>query len=74
MNKQKTTTKLVNVGKYVAVVDVVLTVTEDDWSPYLSVEDAFKLDDVRVALQKGDLAKAGRFAQIFELMPIASFG
>lgn len=71
MNKQKKTTKLVNVGKYVAVVDVVLTVTEDDWSPYLSVEDAFKLDDVRAALQDGDLAKAGRFAQIFELMPIA---
>lgn len=72
MNRQKTMTKLVNVGKYVAMVDVELTVTEDDWSPYLSVEDAFKLDDVRMALQHGDLVKAGQFAQIFELMPIAA--
>ena len=72
MSKQKKTTKLVNVGKYVAMVDVELTVTEDDWSPYLSVEDALKLDDVRTALQDGDLVEAGRFAQIFELMPVAA--
>jgi hypothetical protein len=36
-------------------VDVELLVNEDEWSPYLSLEDAYKLDDVREALKCGDL-------------------
>ncbi|MBI3372854.1 MAG: hypothetical protein HY017_14005 [Betaproteobacteria bacterium] len=39
-------TKLVHEGKYVAEVDVELIGTDDGWSPYLSLEDAYKLDDV----------------------------
>ena len=38
--------KLVHEGTYVAEVDVETIFTEDGWSPYLSVEDAYKLDDV----------------------------
>jgi hypothetical protein len=37
-------------GKLAAEVSVQLIETEDGWSPYLSVEDARKLDDVREAL------------------------
>ena len=54
MMKKKHRTKIVHEGKYVAEVDVELLETEDDWSPYLSLEDAYKLDDVRAALRKDD--------------------
>jgi hypothetical protein len=35
----------VHEGKYAAEVDVELLEDETQWSPYLSVEDAYKLDD-----------------------------
>ena len=43
--------KLVHEGNYVAEVEVVVEMihAEDGWAPYLSVEDACKLDDVREA-------------------------
>lgn len=68
---QKQVTKLVQEGHYVAEVDIELIYTEDEWSPYLSLADAYKLDDVREALRQGDLDRAGRLARIFRLMPVA---
>jgi len=51
---KKHISKLVHIDEYVAEVDIELIYTDDDWSPYLSVDDAMKLDDVREALrQKG---------------------
>lgn len=44
-------TKLVREGDYVAEVDIELIDTGEGWSPYLSLEDAQKLDDVREALR-----------------------
>jgi hypothetical protein len=46
---------------------------EDDtaWSPYLSPEDAHKLDTVRLALQRGDIAEASKYGRVFELTPVA---
>ena len=35
-------TKLVHEGQYLAEVDVTLIVAEDQWSPYLSMDDAYK--------------------------------
>jgi len=46
-------------------------VTDDEWSPYLSVEDVYKLDDVREALKKGDTTTAARYGRVFSLTPIA---
>ena len=43
-------TSFVHEGRYVAEVDVQLIETDEGWSPYLSVEDAHRLDDVREAL------------------------
>lgn len=63
-------TKYVHEGKYVARVDVSLVEDETGWSPYLSVDDAYKLDDVRNALCQGDLDAAARYGQIYELRPI----
>ncbi|HEY84020.1 MAG TPA: hypothetical protein G4N96_02740 [Chloroflexi bacterium] len=64
--------KLIHVGKYAAEVDVDLIYTDDEWSPYLSLNDARKLDDVREALRNRDIKTASRFARVFKLAPIAA--
>lgn len=64
-------TKLVHEGQYVAEVDVELIDTDEGWPPYLSLEDAERLDDVREALRRRDIKAAGRFARIFSLTPMA---
>jgi hypothetical protein len=53
MMKKKHNTKLVHEGQYVAEVDVELLDTDEGWSPYLSLEDGYRLDDVRDALRRG---------------------
>jgi len=58
----KMQTKLVREGDYVAEVDVDLVQDESAWAPYLTVDDAIRLDDVRQALRAGDLARASRLA------------
>ena len=56
------TKKLVREGDFVAEVEVRLIEDETDWSPYLSPEDAFKLDDARDALRAGDVKRAAQLA------------
>lgn len=67
--KPRKKTKYVHEGKYVAEVEVELIEDETGWPPYLSVEDAFKLDDVREALRRGDLTRASKIAPIYEMRP-----
>lgn len=62
----------VHEGRYVAKVDVTLIETDSGWSPYLSLEDAEKLDAVRAALRNGDLKAASRLARVFEMTPVAA--
>ncbi|MGD1153651.1 MAG: hypothetical protein ABR911_12385 [Syntrophales bacterium] len=69
---QKTHTKLIREGRYIAEVDVELIEADGDWSPYLSVEDSYKLDDVRNALKQGDLQAASRLARVYSLTPVAA--
>ncbi len=64
-------TKYIHEGKYVAEVDVDLVIDDDEWSPYLTIEDAYKLDDVREALRHGDLKTAAKKAKVYELHPVA---
>jgi len=66
-------TKLVHEGEYVAEVDVELTKADNGtgWAPYLSLEEAKKLDDVRRALKRKDLKAAGRVGRVFKLLPVA---
>ncbi len=63
--------KLVHEGQYAAEVEIELIDTDEGWSPYLSLDDALKLDDVRNALRRGDLRTANRLARVFTLTPIA---
>jgi len=69
--KQRKKAKYVHEGQYVAEVEVFLVEDDSSWSPYLSVEDAYKLDDVRDALRQGDLESAAKYGRIFELRPVA---
>ena len=69
--KKRRRTKFVHEGQYVAEVDVELIDVEDGWSPYLSLDDAYKLDDVREALRHGDIKGAARHARIFSLTSVA---
>ena len=64
-------TKLVHEGQYAAEVEIELTDSEEGWSPYLSLADAQKLDDVREALRRGDLKRAGQLARVFKLTPVS---
>jgi len=59
--------KLVQEGRYVAEVEIDLIQDEMGWSPYLSPEDAYKLDDVREALRNGNLAEASRLGRIYKV-------
>lgn len=63
--------KLVREGQYAAEVDVELIDAETGWAPYLSPEDAQKLDEVREALRRGNLKRASQLARVFKLTPIA---
>ena len=64
-------TKLVHEGDYVAQVDVELIDSDTGWSPYLSLDDAYRLDDVRSALRRGDIKRASGLARVFALTPVA---
>jgi len=65
-------TKYVHEGRYVAEVDVELLEDDTGWSPYLTVQDACRLDDVRDALRRGDISTASRLARVFKLEPVAA--
>ena len=69
--RKKHLAKLIHEGQYAAEVDVELIETDESWSPYLSVDDAYKLDDVRDALRRGDVRSAARQARVSTLTPIA---
>jgi hypothetical protein len=67
---QRRHTKLVHEGHYAAEVDVELIDTDTGWSPYVSLQDAKKLDQVRKALKAGDLKRASQLARVFQLLPV----
>ena len=67
-------TKFLREGDYIVEVDVELHDDEEGqpgWGPYLSKEDALKLDDVRRALRSGDLAAAARHGRVFRITPLS---
>jgi len=64
--KKRNHTKLVHEGQYIAEVDIELVDTDEGWSPYLSLDDAQKLDDVRDALKRGDVKSAAHLKSPFD--------
>jgi hypothetical protein len=69
---RRTSTKLIHEGKYAAEVPIELIEEDGGWSPYLSLDDARKLDAVRRALKSGDIAAASKHARVFELTPVSA--
>jgi len=69
---KKRRTKLVYEGQYAAEVEVEWLESATGWSPYLSLEDAQKLDEVRQALRRVDLKRASQLARVFKLTPITT--
>lgn len=72
MTKRRRHVKLVHEGQYAAEVEVELIYDDQGWSPYLSIEDAYKLDDVRDALRRGDIEAAAKLARVFRLTPLTA--
>lgn len=66
------TIKIIHEGQFAAEVPVELIEDDTGWSPYLSIEDASKLDAVRLALRAGDVATASKYGRIFELHPVST--
>lgn len=69
--ENKLTYRLIREGDYFAQVEVELIESDDVWAPYLSVEDAEKLDAVGEALRSGDMRAASKYARVFRLSPVA---
>ena len=72
--KKRYQAKLVHEGKYAAEVGgrdhVELVESGEGWSPYLSLEYAYKLDAVREALHRGDVESAACLSRVFRLTPV----
>jgi hypothetical protein len=65
-------TKLIHEGDYVAEIEMTLSGGDAGWEPYLSLEDARRLDALRMALKEGDLKTATGLAKVFSLSPVAA--
>ena len=72
MTTTRKKTKLIREGIYAADVPVELIEDDTAWSPYLSPEDVHKLDTVRLALRRGDIAEASKYGRVFELTLVAA--
>jgi hypothetical protein len=72
MTTTRKSKKFVHEGKYAAEVPIELIEDDTAWSPYLSPGDVRKLDSVRLALRRGDVAEAAKFGRVFELTPVAA--
>ncbi|MGD2050412.1 MAG: hypothetical protein PVH03_12990 [Chloroflexota bacterium] len=72
MTKKRRHVKLIHEGRYAAEVEVELIYDDEGWSPYLSIEDAYKLDDVRDALRRGDIETAAKLGRVFRLTPLTA--
>jgi hypothetical protein len=69
--KKRRHTKLIHEGRYAAEVDIDLIETDAGWSPYMSLDDAQRLDEVREALRRGDIKTAAHHSRLYTLTAVA---
>jgi hypothetical protein len=72
MRPKRKATELIHEGKYAAEVVIELHYSEESWSPTMSLDDASKLETVRLALRRCDIAEAAKYGRVFELTPVAA--
>lgn len=65
-------TKLVHEGNYAAEIEIEIIDSENSWSPYITLEDALKLDKVRELLKENKIAEAKKFGNVYILKPVAA--
>ena len=71
--RTKAIKRLVREGDLAADVEVNLLEAAGSWAPYLSLDDAYKLDDVREALRAGDIKRALRLGgRVYRLTPVTA--
>jgi hypothetical protein len=61
----------VHEGSYAAEISVEEIDDGSPYGPHVRKEDAFKLDRVRLALRRGDLAAASKDSKVYQMMPMA---
>jgi hypothetical protein len=71
MTRHRRSKEIIHEGRYAAEVFIDLEYSDASWSPTISPGDAKKLETVRLALRRGDVAEAARHGQVFELTPVA---
>ena len=64
--------KWLHEGSYVAEVEVDLVESDEAWGPYLTPQDARKLDDIRKALQREDIVSARKLARVYRLIRVSA--
>ena len=72
MREKRKSVELIHEGKYATEVLIELVYSEESWSPTMSLDDAKKLETVRLALRRGDIAEASKYGRVFELTPVAA--
>lgn len=70
--RHRKSTELIHEGKYAAEVAIELKYSDESWSPTMSLDDARKLDTVRLALRRGNITEASKHGRVFELTPVAA--
>ena len=63
--------EIVRTGRFYAEVPVSEIPDNGAWGPYLSLDDAQKIERVRIALQTGKIREAAQEAQVYELKLLA---
>jgi len=72
MREKRKSTELIHEGGFAAEVEIELHYTDESWSPTMSLNDARKLEAVRLALRRSDIAEAAKYGRVFELTPVAA--
>ena len=68
--RKRRSSKLIRENQYVVEVDIELMDAKEGWAPYMSLDDALKLDDARSALRRGDLEVASQLGRLYSLTPV----
>ena len=72
MTRTRKSKEIIHEGHYAAEVDIELEYSDESWSPTMSLNDAQKLEAVRLALRRSDIAEAAKHGRVFELKPVAA--
>ena len=72
MREKQRSVELIHESGYAAEVEIELHYTDESWSPTMSLDDARKLETVRIALRRGDVAEAAKYGRVFELTPVGA--